>query len=181
MMQPGQVVRYENELWRVEYVNPSRAYLLPLARRTVIIRNDEGAEKRRFEGGQRGVNVSPNSVLDIVEDPERARAEQELAEAEEELRQLRAEAARAPAERASGDWRPHGHAVVLHARPGAGWHLLRTEEVAPGSLKAAVLGFLAAHPGSQTRVVAAACPGSSAGAVAACLDRFLKAGVVTRK
>ena len=163
MLTAGTIVHYDDQLWRIEYVNPSRAHLVPLRKREVILYDDEGGVRRRFESEQRGVNISANSIIDVVEDPQRALDEIELVRAEAELAELRA-AMVAPV-------------APLPVPSTSGWRLVGAAPfAAQGTLKRAVLDCLEATPGAAHIKVGSA----SAGAVAACLDRLRKAGAVSR-
>lgn len=187
MLHQGQVVRYGTTLYRVDYVNECRARIVPLAKRHVVL--DDGREFDAVERG--GLNISPNSPLEVVDDVERAKTEMELAKAERELRQLQAEQASiekaklelVETERELAALKAERAALPppkpRAAAAGGGWRIVGAlPETKPGSLKANVLAFLQAHPGAQTREVAI--PGATTGAVAACLDRFMKAGVIAR-
>lgn len=166
----GQVVRYGDALWRVDYVNDCRARIVPLLKRHLADDFDTTE--------QRGVNVSPNSTLEVVTDIDRVKTEIELAVTERELAEVKAELAK-EAKRAAVPTLAPKPAPAPKAPRGAGWHLTDlVPDVQPGSLKESVLLFLAAHPGASTKEVVI--EGATPGAVAACLDRFMKAGVVIR-
>ena len=179
----GQVVRYASALWRVDYVNSSRARLVPLAKRHVVLADDEGGVKREFDSEQRGVNISPDSPLEVVEDIERTKMQIELEETERELAALKAEAEReakaeaARAAKAQAKARQGTAQAASGVRTSAEWAIGPTAVEGPlSATKAAVFAFVSAHPGASTKAVAAGCTEHSAGAVAACLDRFRKAG-----
>lgn len=179
MLKLGQVVRYDKALWRVDYVNDCRARLVPLVKRHIEI------DGHAFEGEQRGVNVSPNSFLEVVEDLERARDELELAAAERQLAQAQAALARAttPVEGLkTAPTKTTSKATGPERAPPVGWRWHRVADQAPEckDLKKAVLDFVAAHAGATTKEVAAAMTEATGGAVAACLDRFHKAGILQR-
>lgn len=199
----GQVVRYSGALWRVDFINDCRARIVPLTKQHVVIMDDEGNPVRGFDRVGRGVNISPNSVLDIVRDPEQAAVELELEQAEQELARLRAEAAKqtapwvheptvverqATAElaRAVGDWKPIATGAGPAPPAGWRWHPLQpmtvwVENVTAGSLKFDVLTLVDTRPGMTTKEIARALEDvATAGAVAACLDRFYKSGVLRR-
>ncbi len=182
-LQAGQIVRYSQSLWRVDYVNECRARIIPLTKRHVVLLDDEGNEKRAFDSEQRGVNISPDSPLEVVTDIERAADEIELAKAERELAQIKAEA-KAEERRAAEAAKPPRIAPGAAERPSGGrsaqgWQIgpARPEGILLGT-KAAVYAWVQAHPGSTTKQVAAGCSEQSAGAVGACLDRFRKIGVL---
>ena len=182
MLEQGQVVRYQGALWRVHYVNACRAHIVPLAKRHVELPN--GAT---FDTELRGVNISNDSCLDVVADPERAAQELELLKAELELRAAKAALAKAeaaPAMKAPQTAARPTTAAKQAEAPPTGWHWHRVPDVEPdtidGSLKQAVLDYVRVVPGATTRQVAAAHAEHSGGAVAACLDRFFKAGILRR-
>lgn len=169
-LRKGEIVRYGSSLWRVDYVNECRARIVPLAKRHVVL-----ADGREFEAERGGVNISPNSLLEVVEDLERTKLEIEMEEAERELAALKAEAEREAAPKPTA--RP-GRATLAAGRiHGQGW-AIATAVAGLAGTKAAVYAFVAAHPGCLTKEVVVA--GISAGAVAACLDRFRKIGVVIK-
>lgn len=202
MLQLNQVVRYSGALWRVDFVNDCRARIVPLTKSHVEITDDEGNIVRSFDRMGRGINISPDSVLDIVDDPERASDEMELARVERELKQARAELLREQARsasgkkiilanaampaRAPGDWKPI--AAGTGPAPPSGWHWHPTAplerwlgDLKEGSLKMDVLILVTAEPGRTTKEIAVALADTaSSGAVAACLDRFHKSGVLRR-
>ncbi len=190
-MKVGQVVRYGDALWRVDYINECRARIVPLAKRHVIL-----ADGREFDAERGGVNISPNSPLEVVEDIERTKLEIELEETERELAALKAEAEReakriealAKAEavrqakaiaKATPTARQGTAGLAPAGRSAMGWQLgaVPAGAVYTG-LKALVIAQVTAHPGASTKAIAAGISEHSAGAVAACLDRFRKIGVV---
>ena len=178
-LKPQQIIRYDRMLWRVEHVNVSRAYIVPLAKRHVVLGDQE------FDATVRGTSIGANSYVEIVEDLERAKTEIELAAAERELAAVRREqdtqsSLREELAAAERELAAARQEVAAAPAPSGGWHLISSPACEPGSLKQAVVAILAAQPGSATKVVATACPGYSSGAVAACLDRFRKSGVVKR-
>lgn len=184
-LQQDQILRYAGDLWRVDFVNDSRAFIIPLDR-----------------DGSRGISISPNSSIPVVTDIERARTELELKAVEKELRTVKAEihsrerleaelaAAEADLARARAE-----HAERKAARatttPTAGttrggtatWTIVPGDHLIgshlKGSTKAEVMAFLKSKPGATTKEVQAACSGTP-GAVAACLDRFWDAGVLIK-
>lgn len=175
----GQIVRYERALWRVDFVNDCRARIVPLTKRHVVLLDEEGGVKRAFDSEVRGVNISPNSALDIVEDVERAKDEIELAAVEEELREVKAALAQAD--------RPAPLPGRLAPPPaprtpttGSGWRV--TAKIpAPfrhGSLAAEVMARIKAEPGLDTKALVAVIKGS--GNVAACVSRFHQAGLIEK-
>lgn len=198
-LQAGQVVRYDNALWRVDYVNECRARIVPLAKRHVTL-NDG----REFDSEQRGVNISPNAEVPVVDNLDRAKIEIELAEAEAELAQARAEVAKEEA-RVRKAATPSPKASTIHvpkaeaqtkgpqtaggkAEPipskGIGWRLglAQPEHLRQGSLKRWVFDFVTMHPGQTTKQVAEGVKlsGANMSAVAACLDRFRKINVMVK-
>jgi hypothetical protein len=182
MLQAGQVIRLGAVLYRVEYVNACRARAIPLAKRHVVLK--DGHE---FDSEQRGVNISPDSLVEIVDDVERVRTEIELTQAEAELAGLRkmtktaADLAQAEAELAELRKEAVSTAAATRKPTAGGWSLVpgQVARYEVGSLKAEVVGFLEKNPGADTKTVAAAMS-ATPGAVAACLDRFRKAGVVIK-
>lgn len=207
LLQAGQTIRYDNELWRVDYVNDCRAQIRPLVFRKRGKPLEDGEMK-----DYGGLSIAPDSFVEIITDLDRALTEKELREAERELREaeqelvdarsaakdrvkLAAELAAAEAELKAMQAEAGATTAVTPTRTnenvsrktgarkgsGAQWAIQGTAPFAPsGSLKAAVLAYLKAHPGATTKDVAGACKGSTPGAVAACLDRFWDAGVLTK-
>lgn len=201
LLQPGQTVKMANALWRVDYVNDCRARLIPLGKRHVLL--EDGTE---FDTEGRAVNVSPNSLLEVVDDLQRARDELELREAERELARLRAEEARGTSEvaalerellelrrQAGASGEPAtvatpGTKAPGNERDGARWRMAQAAPwAAEGTLKACLLKLVAGEAGRTTRQLHAlvkvtkGLEKTSAGAVAACLDRLWDAGVLTKE
>lgn len=207
MLQAGQMVKLGAVLYRVEHVNASRAYIVPLAKRHVVL-----ADGSEFDSTDRkGVSISPDSLVEIVNDVARARDEVELEEAESAVRALKARLAEEERIARGGEEararrvaREAGKAQAIKEADAADKELKarlakaqaevraagrskhtwcmapgRGETYEPGSLKAEVTTFLTSHAGAGTAEVAAACSGTL-GAVTACLDRFWKAGVVIK-
>lgn len=191
-LQSGQVIRYDNSLWRVDYVNECRARIIPLVKRHVTL-----ADGREFESEQRGVNISANAEVALVDNIDAERTRLELAQAEAELaaakRELEAETRRlAQAETAHAPKaepaKNKPQAAQAYAKPmpsgGIGWRLgsAQPEHLREGSLKRWVFDFVAAHPGQTTKTVAEGVKASkaNASAVAACLDRFRKINVLKK-
>lgn len=210
MLIKDQIIKYDGGLWRVDYTNQSRAYILPLGKRQVVL---DGAT---FEASdKRGVSISPDAIVEVVSDGELSQDlldQIAIAKLEREIAALKAEEARQAAKAAAKAGKavntpdakrssaPKGEgqarekeaqtrrknepliegyqAAPINAR-GAGWHLVGTvPPVIPDSLKAKALEIVANHPGFTTRQVADKISGWNASAVAACLDRFRKAGVM---
>jgi len=210
-LQVGQIIRYGPTLWRVDYVNECRARIVPLNKQLAVpdaVDDVETERKHRVTAERYGVNISANSIVTVVTDLERAKAELELAEAEREVKTWRNELAQrdadedelAIAERELEALRRkalHEHidnaltvpkatrladgSVPRTAPAGKGWYLIDGQwpETKPGSLKAQVLAYLKASPGRAAKDITIA--GFTAGAIAACLDRFMKSGVLIRK
>lgn len=191
-LQSGQIIRYDNALWRVDYVNECRARIVPLQKRHVTLTDGREFESE-FESEQRGVNISANAEVPIVEDIDGERTRLELAQAEAELTELRAEERRqAQAQTPKAPKaKPSAHApqtAQADAKPmpsgGIGWRLglAQPEHLREGSLKRWVYDFVAAHPGQTTKSVTEGVKGSKANlsAVAACLDRFRKINVMVK-
>lgn len=202
-LKPGQVIRYGQALYRVQYVNECRARIVPLAKRA-------GHE---FDGEAGGVSISPNSCVEIIIDLDRAKTEMELEATETELRAAKAEmvsrgkrdvqqaVARAEVEQELADVeaelaearRELGASpeaslpATVAARParggsvGAGWQVAawNVPDYKPGSLAAKVLAYIVAHPGQNTKEIVAGV--GCDGAIAACVSRFSQAGVIERQ
>jgi hypothetical protein len=72
MLQAGWVVEIDGKEYVVDYVNESRAYCLPLAKREVEIETDEvddetgEKKKRKFGARERGVNIAPCAMVKIL-------------------------------------------------------------------------------------------------------------------
>src|SRR5687767_2315624 len=88
-LQLGQVIRLADALYRVDFVNDCRARITPLMKRHVVL-----ADGTEFDAQLRKLDISPNSVVQIVSDVERAKNEIALEAAEKELARVRAEVAR---------------------------------------------------------------------------------------
>ncbi len=172
-MKAGDVVKHAGSLWRVDYVNPCRARIVPLSKRHVVL-----ADGREFDAERGGINISPDSPLEVVTDVARTQLEIEVEEAERELATTRAEAEQEAAKAAKpAEARAERPSA---GRSGQGWQIGSAAVSGLAGTKAAVFAFVSAHPGASTKQVAAGCPEQSAGAVAACLDRFRKIGVLKK-
>lgn len=201
MLQAGQIVRYSQALWKVDYVNECRARLIPLIKRHI----ENGDSKvLNFDGEGRGVNISPNSELEIVTNIDRAKDELELHNIERELARAKHDLEKsqkqesekaASAEKRAAKHQPKPAAAIIPAAvgmpseaptgrgSGITWTLSANPlpEVKVDSLKAHVLTYISQHPGCSGKMVAAALAEHAAGpAVAACMDRFWKAGALVR-
>lgn len=182
-LQVGQVVRYESRLWRVDYINACRARLVPLARRHVVIKDDDGDEVRSFDAERGGVNIAPTSELPVVTDLERAKDEIELEQAEAELRLAQREVAKpvAAPKPAKVPRAPHGGA---HPTPGprstGGWGLgpVSTPALREGSQAALVVAWLTTHPGADMVAISAALP--TVTNLPQCLSRLKLTGYLVR-
>lgn len=186
-LQPGQIVRYDNALWRVDYVNECRARIVPLAKRHVTVGDHE------FESEARGVSISANAEVAIVDDVDTERTRLELAQAEAELATLQVEIRRQmkastidalkAGPKAKAPQTGAGVAKPI-ASAGIGWRLgpAQPEHLRQDSLKKWVYDFVAAYPGQSTKTVAEGVKASKAhtSAVAACLDRFRKINVMVK-
>jgi hypothetical protein len=189
MLRAGQTVRYAQELWRVEYVNFSRAFIVPLRKRTVTIGD------REFEGERRGVSIAPNSILPVITNIEQARTELELEQARQEAatleRQIRELNAMTPRERdavakslnVTVEIPKPNAKPVKHCLPkvrGGGWKLVAGPKITfrAGSLAEIVMTFITANPGRTTKEIVAEV--KAEGAVAACVSRFFQAGYIER-
>lgn len=191
MLIPGQIIRrHGGDLWQVVYVNECRARITPL-------------NESREEVGTRSLDISPNSMCDVVADRERAVIEMELRKAEREIAaakrelaeqektamELKAVEAEIAALKKEAEDTPM---TALPVTPRGATASPRGKQskwtIAPGdhpfnregSLKAIVMTFLKTHPGATTKEVAAGAPKHSPGAVAACLDRFWDAGILIK-
>ena len=174
LLSAGQVIRYAGSLWRVDYVNECRARIVPLAKRHVTM-----ADGREFDAERTGTSIGPTSFVEVIEDIEQERTRLEIQAAEAELASLRREAARTAELTVKATPPPS-----LKTPPrGASWHTggATPMGLVPGSVKALVFAYVATHLGATTKEVAGAIPSATAGAVAACLDRFEKSGVLVRK
>jgi hypothetical protein len=190
-LQIGQVVRYGNGLWRVDYVNECRARIVPLGKRHVVILDDDGQEVKAFDAERKGVNISPNSGLDVVTDVERVKDELELEAAEAELRAARL-AARLAARRevvraTAGATLGTGRAVkgrrassTQGVRSDGGWGIGPTTSPAltQGSQGVQVHAYVQGHPGLHTSALSAALPGVKN--LHQCLSRLKLTGYLVR-
>lgn len=185
MLQAGQVVRYAQDLWKVEYVNQSRAYILPLRKHKVVLAD------REFEGTGRGVSIAPNSIIEVVKDVEKARTQIELAEAERELRELQNEIKelnamplkdREKLAKAKGIVLEKPKVAEPVRKPkvqGGGWKIIGVPPTfRAGSLADKVMAFIKRHPGKTTKEIVAEV--QIEGAVASCVSRFFQADLIER-
>lgn len=61
------IVRMSGEDWRVTLVNESRAHCVPVkSKEKVVIKDWEGGVRRTFWKPRRGMDISPNSEVEIV-------------------------------------------------------------------------------------------------------------------
>lgn len=66
-LQPGMVVVLRGEQWRVSLVNECRAHCVPVrAKERVVIRDWSGAVRREYWAQRRGIDISPNSEVEVV-------------------------------------------------------------------------------------------------------------------
>lgn len=66
-LQRGMVVLFHGEQWRVKLVNESRAHLTPVkARQKVTLKDWAGGVHREFWAQRKGMDISPNSELEVV-------------------------------------------------------------------------------------------------------------------
>lgn len=183
MLASGQIIRYGPALYRVEHVNLSRAYIVPLTKKQ---QNDPNADA----GGRGGVSISPNSDVPIITDLQRALDEMELAAVEAEILATKAELARRddptvttvtmpqtapkPAPKAE----PHRRMPV---KPGGGWYLTdaATPSFKEGTLAEQVWLWIGTNPGKSTADIVAGV--KATGAVAACVSRFHQAGLIEKR
>lgn len=197
---PGQIVKLNEQLYRVDYVNSCRAHITPIGKRYLEQQEDvpdEETNEKTKPTTIRGLNISPNSTLTVVTDIERALDEIELRAAERELAQIQnelqeeeerdlqemkaaeAELAAAQAEMALVSTRQPRTAPTVPSR-GAGWQLA-TEAVPlfkAGTLAAEIMGIIAGNPGLTTKEIVERA--TTAGAIAACVSRFAQAGYIKR-
>lgn len=177
-LKPGQIIRYGPAFYQVEYVNECRALIVPLAKRKV-----ELPDGKAFEAQRGGVNISPNSSVEIITDLDRARDQMELEAIEEELRATKA-ALEQPdvtvAPPVVTKPKPHLREPV---RPGGGWHVVADRpEFKDGTLAAGVWEVLLMYPGLPTsEIVATAEKAGIRGAIAACVSRFHQAGLIEKR
>lgn len=191
MLQQGQIIRYGQALYRVDYVNTCRAYIVPLSKREL----QEGVFG---DGGGRGVSIAATSFVEIVTDLERARDEMELAAVEAEIAATKAELARretAPATSGVTSVTPASDRVtqpvkaapkpVPHrreaVRPGGGWFLkdVQTPSFKEGTLAEKVWLWIGLNPGKSTADIVAGV--KAEGAVAACVSRFHQSGLIEKR
>lgn len=169
MLKSGQVVRYGNELYRVDMVNECRARIVPLSKRHVTLTNG-----REFDAERGGVNISPNSPLDLIDDIEAERDRIELAKTEAELAQLKAEQAR--------EARVVKPAIIAvkptRAASSGGWIVGNAAAFKSDSLASVVMAYIAANPGQTTKQIVEGVDRPEA--VAACVSRFHQAGLIRR-
>ena len=184
MLQTGQIIRYGQALYRVDYVNTCRAYIVPLSKREL----QDGVFG---DGGGRGVSIAATSFVEIVTDLERARDEIELAAVEAEIAATKAELARretapatsgvttvTPPVKAAPKPVPHRREPV---RPGGGWFLkdVQTPSFKEGTLAEKVSLWIGTNPGKSTADIVAGV--KAEGAVAACVSRFHQSGLIEKR
>lgn len=181
MLIAGQIIRYGRALYRVEYVNDCRAKVVPLAKRHV-----ELPDGREFDADRSGVNISPNSIVEVIEDLDRAKDEIALEEVEEELAAAKAELAKRSVTTVTPPERPSKSVPRPVSAPrtriqGGGWH--RAPAAAPafkdGTLAAQVWAWIGEHPGQSTAEIVDGV--KVKGAVAACVSRFHQAGLIEKR
>lgn len=183
MLKPGQIIRYGPALYRVDFVNTSRAFIIPLTKTQL----KNGATGGATDGGT-GSSISPNSLVEIITDLDRARDEMELASVESELAAAKAELARrekepvttvTPARIEPKKPVPHHREPI---KPGGGWFLkpdVATPGFKEGTLAEAVYLFIGLNPGLPTPAIVAGV--KIGGAVAACVSRFHQAGLIEKR
>ena len=168
---PGTIIRYGGGLWRVEYVNVSRARICPLGKRATF--DDDG-------GNRPGVSIAPNSYVEEIDDVERAQAEMELAKLEAEVTKLKAEIdAPPPPPPPPPKAKKDKAAATPKATAGHGWRVTaKAGTFREGSLAEMVMALIVGHPGLTTKDLVNAVQGE--GNVASCVSRFFQAGLIER-
>lgn len=168
-LQAGQIVRISDALYRVDFVNASRARVIPLTRRRVNTENDDLEI--------RGFSISPNSCVEVVTNPERALDEIEMAVAEKELRAAQREAERL-ARMANA---PKIEPKKRSSAQGSGWHIGPTPHppFRAGTLADVVMKRIVAEPGLDTKTLVATI--QTDGNVASCVSRFFQAGYIHKE
>lgn len=176
-LRAGQIIKYDLGLWRVDYVNNSRARIIPLAKRHVLLKDG-----REFEAERGGVNISPRSFVELIENLDRAADEMQLAEAEKEVAEARREieeearlaAELVEAEAELEEARREAVATVAVSKPG-GWRSTALGAFREGTLAAEVQAYVVAHPGCSAAEVAMMVQGK--GNTTACLTRYARSGI----
>jgi hypothetical protein len=67
MLQPGQRVIHQGEIFIVAHVNASRAHLVPERKRQCTVTDRRTGKARTFEATRPGIDVSPNACLEPAE------------------------------------------------------------------------------------------------------------------
>ena len=66
-LQKGMVIQWRGEKWRVALVNDCRAHCVPVRRKEKrVIRDWSGGVRREFWVPRAGIDISPNSEVEIV-------------------------------------------------------------------------------------------------------------------
>lgn len=170
-LQAGQVILYSGALWRVELVNPSRARIVPLTKRHIVLGGHE------FDADMKGVNISARSYVEIVEDVEQAlitleekrlivegnkvtRLKQEITAIAQEEQEVTRERERLHGERERLKVTRNTPRPPQAPRTAGGWHLtvVTLPPLTTGSQAASVLEYIQTHPGSDTGQLAQALP-----------------------
>jgi len=185
----GQVIEYQKGLWRVDLVNACRARIVPLKKRHVVLKHDDGTEKRAFDAEYGGVNISPTSAVPIVHEDDVA-DELALLKQEQHAKPAPAAGPTANVPQAQATRVPAGKIAPRGANPpfrievtkkGGGWYRTTMPSTfRPGSLGEVVMAHIEAHPGQDTKAIVAALPNAD-GNVASCVSRFMQAGLIEKK
>lgn len=69
MLQQGQRVIHQGEVFIVAHVNASRAHLVPERKRECTVTDRRTGKPRTFKATRTGINVSPNACLEPAEAP----------------------------------------------------------------------------------------------------------------
>lgn len=61
------VIALRGEKWKVQLVNESRAHCVPVsAKQQVVLRDWEGGVRRAFWRTRAGIDISPNSEVEVL-------------------------------------------------------------------------------------------------------------------
>ena len=66
MLKVGDIVEFRGRLWEVDLVSASRARIVPLDRREVVIPGIEGEEERKFLAKDKPLSIGNESDLPVV-------------------------------------------------------------------------------------------------------------------
>lgn len=182
-LQAGQIIRDGGTLWRVNHVSECRAFITPLRKKD--LKSNENAE----HSTSGGVNISPTSMVEIIDDLETTQTLMEIEEAEREAREARraiadqereaAQAKPVKVEKPAAPKAPRGPRTVA-----GGWRVAEGVQPRPkdGTLGAAVYDYVLANAGQTTQqIVDALTAAGVTGALAAAVSRFNQAGVFVKE